>query len=188
MFISPNGNAVVWKYKYVSSLINWVDFLSIFQVPHGIIIRDDDYVFLMGQDTANNALLHIFKITFSSNVYNFANKIICTSNCALSNTESILSSDSSKIYSLFNLENPSYQYFITQNETDGSVIGSWYRSSISWIDVNGSAKNSNMLLFSIVCLPNNYLLMFNTSSLVFTIKKLNSISLYGIAFESTTGK
>ena len=142
----------------------------------------------MGQDTTNNALLHIFKITFSSNIYNWANKIICTSKCALSITESIFSNDHSKIYSLFNLENPSYQYFITQNETDGSVIGSRYRSSISWTAVNGSAKNSNMLLFSIVCLPNNYLLMFNTSSYEFTIKQLAIVNLYGMTFESATGK
>ena len=45
---NSNNIAVVWKYNYKSNLINWVGFPNIIQIPHGISIRDDDYLFFNG--------------------------------------------------------------------------------------------------------------------------------------------
>ena len=167
--------------------MNCLKFPSIKSYSHGNLMLADSQLFLMGKDDSIVTRLHLFKITFTTSSYDWTNKITCSLDCSLYLSESILSSDYSKIYSMFPLENPAYLYFITLNATSGSIIGSRYRSSIPWSSWLNSAHSSNMLLFTALCSSFN-LLIYDTNLLEFTMKQINNISVYGIAIEMTTGR
>ena len=92
---------------------------------------DDNHLFLMGRDSSTTSLFHMFKVSYNPSSYDWANMITCSSDCSPRLSESIMSNDNSRIYSLFPLESPAYLYFVTLNVTDGGVIGSRYKSSSS---------------------------------------------------------
>ena len=144
---NSNNKAAIWKYISSSSSLSWIEFPSIQGYSIGGLMLNDNQLLLMGQDISTIRLLHIFKVTFSTATYNWASQISCSSDCPPSYAESIQSSDSSKIYSLFLLASSPYAYFITLNATDGSAVDSRYKSSISWDYVLGSVRNGNNLVF-----------------------------------------
>ena len=165
--------------------MNCLKFPSINSYSHGSLKLTDSHLFLMGKDDSTVTLFHLFKINFTTSSYDWANKITCSSDCSPYLAESILSSDYSRIYSMFTLETPAYLYFITLNATSGSIIGSRYRSSVFCSQWLMSLQSSNLLLFTATC-SSDYLFIFDTNLLAFTVKKEINISLYGIALELTT--
>ena len=164
-----------------------LEFPSIQVFSYGSMMLTDSTLFMMGKDTSTVTLFHLFMITFTTSSYNWANKITCSSDCLHFLSESILSNDNLKIYIMFPLESPAYLYFITLNSTSGSIIGSRYKSSISWTQWLKSIQSSNMLLFTALCSSFN-LFMYDTNSLAFTVKQINNIFIYWIAIELTTGR
>ena len=148
---------------------------------------NDDQLYLMGQDASTLAQLHIYKITFSTRTYNWGSQISCSSDCSPTNAESIQSSDSSKIYSLFLLESNPYSYFITLNATDGSAVDSRYKSSISWNNVLGSVRKEDILVFNLYCSSTSYIYVYNTSSLKLSVNKWKNY-LIRIAIEPSTSR
>ena len=186
--MDANGNTVIWKYLELLSVMSCLELPSILSFSYGNLMFDDNQLFLMGKDTSTSPSFHLYKINFSTNSYTWAKRIIWSSICSPYLSESILSNDNSKIYSLFPLESPAYLYFITLNSYDGSVIDSRYRSSISWSQSLGSAKSSNVLLFTVTCSSTYYMIMYDTNSLAFTVKQGVNISMLEMAVESTTGR
>ena len=78
------------------------------------------------------------------------------------------STDSTKIYTVFSYGSTSYVYFLSMNVTNGDVIGSRYKSSISLISVYGFKQNGDYLLATIYN-PFYHLLLINTQSFSFII-------------------
>ena len=126
------SQAAIWKYSAPSSQYVCYDFSQISWAFFWIFNVKWWSTILMGKDASTSTLFHMYMINFISSSYNWANTISCSTDCSFNLQESIKSSDNSKIYSLLPLELSPNAYFITLNSTNGSVIGSRYRSSIIW--------------------------------------------------------
>ena len=92
----------------------------------------------MGNKPSSNYDLYFYKITFGNTAVDWANKLQCPSGiCSTSYASSILSSDSTSIYSFFPFGFTSLLYFLTFSVADGSIVGSWYKSVAEWGYVYG---------------------------------------------------
>ena len=174
-------------YTSSSSSLSWIELPSIQLYSIGSLMLNDNQLFLMGQDISTITLLHIFKVSFSTATYNWGSQISCSSDCSPTYAESILNSDSSKIYSLFLLESSPYAYFITLNATDGSAVDSRYKSSISWVYVFGSVRNGNNLIFSAYWDPNCVLFVYDTNSLKLSVNNWKGC-ISGMTTEASTSR
>ena len=186
--MDTNNKGAIWKYLIIPKSMTWFVLPSIQQFPYGNLRINDNQILLMGKNVSIITIFHIYKVNFSTVNYDWANSITCSSDCKIFLSESILSYDNSTIYSIFPLESPAYLYFISMNATNGSIIGSRYRSSIIWSQCSNSAKSSNKLLFSAICSSINYLFIFDINSFTFIIMKGTNISIPGIAVENITKK
>ena len=184
---NSTNQTAVWKYFVSSNQYKCYDFSQISKTFNGCLMLSDYLLFLMGKDASTSTLFHTYMINFSTNSYNWANTISCSTDCSYYLQESIESSDNSKIYSLFFLELSPNAYFITLNSTDGSAIGSRYKSSISWSSTNGSTKNGDNLVFSVMWSQIYNLFIFNTNSSAFSINSWNA-NPYGMTIESSTNR
>ena len=182
-----NIDHYIWMYTILSNYMDCIQFTSIQQNSLSFLMLNDNQLFIMGQDISTPTLFHMYKITYSTWVYNWASKISSSYGCSTTFSESIQNSDSSKIYSLFLLESNSYAYFITLNATDGSAVDSRYKSSISWSYVLGSISNGDNVIFSANCASTYYLFVYDISSLKLSVNKWTNI-LYGIAIEPSTNR
>ena len=184
---NSNNQAAIWRYFVSSSQYKCYDFSQISKTFNGCLMLSDDQLFLTGKDASTSTLFHTYMINFSANSYNWANTISCSIDCNYYLQESIESSDNSKIYSLFILELNPNAYFITLNSTDGKAIGSRYRSSISWSNDVGSARNGDNLVFSVKWSQEYNLFIYNTNSSAFSINSWNA-DFYGMITEPSTNK
>ena len=98
-------------------------------------------------------------------------------------SESLLSSDGTKIFSFFTYGNTYYMYFATLNKADGAVIGSIYKSSTPITGIYGSARKGDLIVLTVYYSCIYYLAMFNTTSSVFTIKQFLGAGLFGAAVQ-----
>ena len=182
------NQTAIWKYlSSSSSQYLCYDFSQISKSFYGSLMLSDGQLFLTGKDTSTSTLFHMYMINFISNSYNWANTISCSTDCSYYLRESIQSSDDSKIYSLLLLELSPNAYFITLNSTDGSAIGSRYKSSISWSSTFGSTRNGDNLVFSVLWTQIYYLFIYNTNSTAFSINSWNA-SPYGMTTEPSTNR
>ena len=92
--------------------------------------------------------LHMYKIEFLSTSVNWAKQIVCPlGTWGASNSESVLSSDSSTIYLFFIFSTSQYYLlFAGLSASDGSVTTTRYRSSAAVFDVLGSALNGDYVV------------------------------------------
>ena len=185
--LNSANEAAIWKYLASSSQYRCYGFSLINKKFNGCLMLNDDQLFLMGNDAFTPTLFHMYMINFITNSYNWANTISCSTDCSYYLQESIQSSDNSKIYSLFLLELNPNVYFITLNSTDGKVIGSRYQSSISCINLFGSTRNGDNLVFSVKWSQAYNLFIYNTNSSAFLIIKWNA-SPFGMTIEQSTNR
>ena len=120
--------------------------------------------------SANN--LHMYKITFSLTSVNWANQIACPSGTwTASFSESVLSSDGSRIYSFFTFgPTNTYLYFCGLSVSDGSVRTTRYKSSASVSYVWGSALNGDYVVNLKSNMPINWIQLCFFETLNSTIK------------------
>ena len=95
--------------------------------------------------------------------------------------------DSSKLYTMLIYGATKYVYFVSMNITNGDVIGSRYKSSISLSAIYGFKQNGDYLLATLYY-SSYYLLLVNIKSFSFTIRKFTGNSLYGLAVNSNIGR
>ena len=75
-------------------------------------------------------------------------------------------------------------YFVTFNKSDGAVIGSRYKSSITIGIIYGSAQKGDLIMLTVYDYSNNcYLAMLNITSNVFSIKQFSGSGLFGAAVQ-----
>ena len=141
----------------------------------------------MGTDFSSTSL-HFYKLTFSNTLADWSNKIIWVDYCPTSASESLLNNDNSKIYSFPNYQIiQSYAYFITFSISNGSVLGSRYRSNISCSGIYGSVLSDSYVVVTALC-QNAYLILFNTISSAFTIRMFSGTKLYSVGLDAYSGR
>ena len=97
--------------------------------------------------------------------------MVCTIGpCTSERTDTILSRDGSFLYSFTLFGNSVYLYLSMINSTDGSVIGSRYKSSLTCVKIYGSSFSDEYILVS-VNWGNFYISLFNTATFEFTFKQ-----------------
>ena len=105
-----------------------------------------------------------------------------SSSCSLYQSESLLSSDKSSIYSFFSFGY--YMYYVCFNSLDGSILSSRYKSSINIYDVNSIVLYGD---YVISITSYSYLVMYSITTFAFTIKRFND-SLYSMLLDSSNGR
>ena len=114
---------------------------------YGHLMISNSQFFVLGASPTSPYNLQIYKITFLSTSVNWANQIACPSGTwVASDSESVLSSDGSTVYSFFTFGATKYLYFVGLYVADGSVATTRYKSSASVSDVDGSALNGNYVV------------------------------------------
>ena len=118
----------IWKYKSPTLTCQTSSILQSF--AQGQLKLSDSKLFFFETDSAYT--LHFCQITFGNSAADWSKKMTCPSGtCSAGLSESLLSSDSSTIYSLFAYGSTRYLYFTSFRSSDGSVLGTRYKSSIS---------------------------------------------------------
>ena len=152
---------------------------------------NDNQLFAIGSLLASAYTNYYFKFTFGNAAADWANKMQwLTGAWSTQLSETILSNDSSLIYAFFSYGlNPSYYiYFATFNVTSGIVVGTRYKSSISWY-VNKSTVTGIYVVVAVYCSSVSYLVIFNTSANSFTNMVTNStIGLYDAKVDKSSGR
>ena len=145
--------------------------------------------FVLGVTPASPYNLQMYKITFLATSVNWANKIACTSGTWVSNiSEAMLSSDKSTIYTFFIFApaaTTKYLYFAGLSVSDGSVLTTRYRSSISVDGLYGSNLNGDYVIASTSSAT--YLVIYSISTFTFSIKSFLSYT-YSIGLELSSGR
>lgn len=141
--------------------------------------------FFLGHNPSTYAL-QMYKMTFSSNSVDWANKISWSFGSWTSYlSESLLSNDGSTIYIFFTYGSSRYLYFISLSVSTGTAVGSRYKSSTIITSVNSAALNGNYLLASTS--TEDSVIMYNLLSSSFTIKSFSS-TIYGWSVELYSGR
>ena len=186
---STSGKTVMWRLLFsnqANAECQEISTISGFSFSH-IMISDSKFFFI-GTDPTSPYPLHMYKATFGSSTVDWAAKVMWPSGTwSTLFWESISSIDQSKIYSFFLYGSSLYLYLATLNASDGSVIGSRYKSSTGWTGVWGISLNGVYLVANPYCSPHSYFMIYNTDASTFTIKQ-SPASLYAIEVESATGR
>ena len=147
----------------------------------------DSQIFFAGIDSTINSI-HMYRYTFGNSDADWAKKITWTSAIWVTgNSESLISTDGSKIYSFFIFGHPAYLYFATFSVSSGNVINSRYKSSIYIANVQGSAQNGEYILVTVSDTSASYVLLFNIVTLEFIVRGF-STTLYGSGIEKLSGR
>ena len=114
----------------------------------------------------------------------WTNQMSCTSGSwSASLSESLLSTDGSKIFSFFTYQSPRKMYFAIFNKADGAVIGSRYKSSTTITGIYGSVQKGDLIVLTVYYSSTYYLAMLNTTSNVLVTKQFSGAGLFGAAVQ-----
>ena len=82
-------------------------------------------------------LICIFsKITFGNSNADWGSKFLCSNQpCTLNPSESLLSTDSSKLYAIAAYGNPKYLHIFVLKVSDGSKADAWYISNTAYPNI-----------------------------------------------------
>ena len=150
------------------------------------MISDSEF-FMIGNHPSSTYDLHFYKFTFLNANVDWANILSWASGTwSSSESESVLSSDNSKIYSFFIFGSTRYLYFATFAVSNGNVLSSRYKSNIGWAGVYGSASNGNSIM-TIIMRTTYSLLIFDTTTSSITIKDFIG-DLYGWTVDTSSGR
>ena len=188
MNVDHSGYSIVWKCIFSESTWTCQQLTFLKSLLYGQLkISDSQYFFLSIDSTYS---LFFTKMTFGNSAADWSNTIAWPSGtCTLSLSESLLVSDFSQIWSLFAYGSTSYLYLVSFGISDGSVVGSRYKSSSSWTYVNGAVLSDNYLVATTICLSYPTLIVMDTTTLQFTFKKFIYDELYQVANDlSITGR
>ena len=135
------------------------------------MISSNQFYFLHS-DNLSPYHLYMHKITFGSISSDWTNMMLCPSGIwEVSFSETVLDSSRSIIYSFFLYGASSkYIYFASLLASDGSVIRSRYKSSISFTSIYGATQKDGYLI-TIGKGSNTHLIIFEKETSSFILKK-----------------
>ena len=147
-------------------------------------------LFVLGDSTTSPYNLRMFKITFLMTYVDWANQMACSlGTCKASNSESMLNSDGSTVYSFFTFgtsTSTTYLYFFGLTVSDGSVTTTRFKSSAFVLDVWGSSLNGDYVIATTYSPAS--LVIYSISSSSFTIKSFSGAYLFGWGVEPSSGR
>ena len=159
------------------------------QILYGQLKLTDDSFFIISYDESVPYSLHLYKATFLASNSDWILKIACPSlSCTGSSSESLLSSDSSKIYTFFIYGGSThYLYHAALAVADGAMVSSRYRSDVECVGVIGSAMRGNNIIATVKWSTSG-LMMFDLITGIFNFKTITGTTLYGWGVEQSTGR
>ena len=184
--------ANIWKVLFNSlANIQCQEFANINNFFYGTLMIDNNQLFIIGSEISSPYSNYFLKFTFGNTTTDWTNKmswVLGTWDTFIS--ESILSSDSTSIYTFFTFGQSTsyYTYYAKFNFTNGAVIGTRYKSSISW-SVGKSASTGNYIFLLAYCSNNWYFMIFDTLTTTFTNMVTNStIDLKDVKIDQPSGR
>ena len=116
-FLTSTNFLNVWKYLFSSPTTSQCqEIVSIKQYAYGQLKIADGQFYFVGIDPTSSYPLHLNKITFGNSAADWSYKMTCWSGSwSASESDSVLSSDGLKIYSVFNYGPSSLMFFVTLN-------------------------------------------------------------------------
>ena len=180
----------VLKYSFSSPTTNQHYVLnSMYRYAFGtLMISDTELFWITRIDNTYNAVF--IKLTFANTPANWAKQMSCSGSCWISYSWSLLSTDKSKIYSLFSYGQSSIWniYFSWFQTSNGAIVGNRYKSTSSWSSsyVYGSVLNGDNIVATLQCSA-FYLLIYNITSDSFTFKSFSG-DLYDVAIENGSNR
>ena len=166
----------ICKYLFSASSDQWQQINIFSSYSYGELMINDNQVFASGCDPNSPRHVHFLKITVGNTPVDWSTRMNWdNTGWHLDYSEWQLDNSSTYIYSLIEFYNSSthYLYFLTFYVSDGSLVGSRYRSSTDLGYIYGSARVGNYLL---VITQYNYLVLINVNTLSITIKRFSSMS------------
>ena len=185
-----SGKASICKYLFsVSSSAQCQEITTMTSLAYCQLKMNDYQLFIIGNESPSTYHLHMYKVTFGNINVDWANKIQWIDGVwSPSKSEAILSSDMSLIYSFIPFGYSKYLYFTTFNSTNGNVIGSRYKSSTNIIEVYGITQVGVYICASVFNSPVSHIVMYNTETSQFSIRKASSWQAYTVRNDPTTGR
>ena len=184
-----SNTAKICKYTFSLSSAQCQTITNI-KTGFGQLMISNSQFFILGVTINSPFNLQMYKVTFLSSSADWAKQIACTSGpWSAADSESLLSSDGSKIYSFFLFGSSSttlYLYFCGLSVSDGSVATTRYKSSTTATNVFGSALNGDYVIAT-TWNPSS-LVMYSISSSKFKIKFFYGTYLYGWEVEPSSGR
>lgn len=188
-FLASTNFLNVWKYLFSSPTTSQCqEIVSIKQYAYGQLKIVDGQYYFVGIDPTFPFPLHLNKITFGNSVADWSYKMTCWSGSwSAFASDSVLSSDISKIYSVFNYGPSSSLFFVTLNLADGTILNNRYKSAIGWNYVGGVVLNGNYLAITALW-SSPYLVLFNTVSSSIIAKSFSGPYLYEMNVEPISNR
>ena len=176
--------------KYTFSLSNsQCQTITNIKTGFGHLMISNSQFFVLGAATTSPYNLQMYKMTFLSTSVNWTSQIACnTGTWSASNSESVLSSDGSTVYSFFTFGLTTYLYFVGLSVSDGSITTTRYKSSGIIPGVLGSALNGDYVVATTSTLSTPSLVMYSISSSTFTIKSFSGTNLYEWVMDPSSGR
>ena len=179
----------VLNYSHSSSIYKHYKFDSMSYYSVGSLMISDIELFWITRLNASPQNAVFIKFTFQNTSADWAKKMGCSSSgWNIVNSESVMSSDKLKIFSFLTYSDSLWNvYFTTFKTSDGSILGTTYKTTVSWSSVSGSVVNGDNVIAILYC--NKYCLtIYNIPSDLFTFKSFSSGSLNGLGLESGSGR
>ena len=181
---SADSSAYLWKYLFATTgSAQWQKITAFNTIGYGQLKLSDTKLFFIGSEPLSTYHMHYYKVTFGNTAVDWANKVLWTSGSwSVSYSESLLSADASMIYTFATFGSTQFLYFATFSSSNGNVVGSRYKSSVSWTEALGAVINGDYICLSIYW--TNYMaLVYNIVTAEFTIKQFTGTVLNGFALE-----
>ena len=183
----------VMRYLFSSSTNQQYALTGMYNVAYGTLLISNTELFWITRINTSPLNAVFIKLTFMNLSSDWAKQMSCTSGWVISYSESLLSADKSKIYSLFAYSQSSVYniYFYVFNSSDGSNLGNRYQSS-AWTgtsSVYGSFMSGDKIVATLVCSNQYFLVIYSISDDTFTFKLFTTgLNLYGCAIETGSGR
>ena len=179
----------VLKYLFSSTTNQHYILNSMYLYAYGtLMISDTELFWTTTTSTSDNNAVFI-KLTFANTSADWAKQMSCSGPCNINNSWSLLSTDKSKIYTLFSyLQSSNYNiYFSWFQTSNGAIVGNKYKSITYWFAVFGLVLNGDNIVATFLC-SSPYLVIYNISSDSFTFKSFSGSYLYDVAIESGSNR
>ena len=189
-FGSDSSNKVTaCKYLYTSSNSQCHVITGVLNYALGQLKISDTQFFFVASDITSPYPMHYLKLTFGSLSTDWASKMLCpTGTWSFGQCYSLFSQDNSKIYSFVGYGSARNLWFTSFLVSDGSVSGSRYKSSVSWDYSQGGVMTGNYAIAPVSWSSNRYLVIFDTTTSTFTMKKFSLGIMSDLKIEPTTGR
>ena len=183
-------NPHVLKYSFSFPTNQHYILNSMYDVTVGtLMISDTELFWITRYSTYYNAVF--IKLTFANTSADWANQMSCSGSCAIRYSWSLLSTDKSKIYSLFSYAQSSIWniYFSWFQTSNGAIVGNRYQSTTPWsgIYVYGSVLTGDNIVATLYC-GAYYLVIYNIPADSFTFKSFSGSYLYDVAIENGSNR